>query len=117
MMEWTLVSLLAYNFPTYFNTEQELNAAVIIDKSLEAPIRQMARNAGLSEDMITSLVEKENGATGYDFKLSRLTNMIDEGIIDPAKVTRVALQNAVSVVSTLITTSNAIIEEKNKEKA
>ena len=35
MIEWTLVSLLAYNFPTYFNTEQELNAAVIIDKSLD----------------------------------------------------------------------------------
>lgn len=93
------------------NEDQNLGAK-IIQKSLEAPIRQMSRNAGQSEDMITSLVKEHTGSKGYDFKHAKLTDMVKEGIIDPTKVTRVALQNAVSVVSTLITTSNAIIEEK-----
>ena len=48
---------------------------------------------------------------GWDFKNSTLSNMLEAGIIDPAKVTRIALENSISVASTLITTNNSIIEE------
>jgi len=101
------------NFSLEFENEDQLFGANIIRKSLEAPIRQMARNSGESEDLILDLVEKEEGGNGYDFRSGKLTNMLDAGIIDPAKVTRVALQNAVSVASTLITTNNAIVEKNN----
>jgi chaperonin GroEL len=91
--------------------EDQAYGANIIRKSLEAPLRQMARNSGESEDMIINYVEAEPDAHGYDFRKRKIINMFKGGIVDPAKVTRVALQNAVSVVSTLITTSNAIIKE------
>jgi len=93
------------------NEDQSLGAE-ILRKSLEAPLRQMARNACASEDMIANLVENEVHSHGYDFNTEKIVDMMEEGIVDPAKVTKVALQNAVSVVSTLLTTSNAIIEEK-----
>ena len=94
------------------NEDQRLGAQ-IIRKSLEAPIRQMAKNAAESADIIIERIKAKNKKMikfGWDFKNSKIVEMLPEGIIDPAKVTRVALQNAASVASTLITTSNAIIE-------
>ena len=70
----------------------------------------MAKNADQSADLILSkLLHRKNGE-GYDFKNSKMTNMVEAGIIDPARVTRCALQNAVSVASTLITSNYAIVE-------
>ena len=82
----------------------------IVRKSLQAPIRQMAINAGESPDLIVDRVTNAEDM-GWDFKKARLTTMLESGIIDPTKVTRVALQNSISAASTLVTTSNAIIEE------
>ena len=82
----------------------------IVRKSLQAPIRQMAINAGESPDLIVDRVTNAEDM-GWDFKKARLTMMLESGIIDPTKVTRVALQNSISAASTLVTTSNAIIEE------
>jgi len=82
----------------------------IVRKSLQAPIRQMAINAGESPDLIVDRVTNSKDM-GWDFKTAKLTMMLESGIIDPTKVTRVALQNSVSVASILVTTSNAIIEE------
>jgi len=92
------------------NEDQEYGAN-IVRKSLEAPIRQMAQNSGESEDLILDSVIRANEEQGYDFKSGSLINMVESGVIDPAKVTRVALENSVSAASTLITTSNAIVEE------
>lgn len=92
------------------NEDQRLGAE-IVRVALEAPVRQMARNAGESEDLVLSLIKKEPDSHGYDFSTGEIVPMLERGIIDPAKVTRVALQNAVSVASTLITTSNAIVEQ------
>ena len=93
--------------------EGESLGASIIRQSLEAPARQIAENADQSADMILySLREKsESFEFGWDFVNNKMDNMFSAGIVDPAKVTRVALQNAVSVASTLITTSNAVVEE------
>ena len=93
--------------------EDESLGANIIKCSLEAPLRQIAANADQSSDLILHhLMAEDDVQVGWNFAEGKIVNMIDSGIVDPAKVTRVALQNAVSVASTLITTSNAIIEEK-----
>lgn len=89
------------------NEEQDLGIK-IIRKICEAPLRQMAINAGLSPDLIVNGFGP--GDFGIDLTTDEEVDMIKAGIIDPVKVTRVALQNAVSVAGTLITTSHAIIE-------
>jgi len=94
--------------------EDQIYGANILRKSLEAPVRQMARNCGESEDLILNLIEGEIDNYGYDFRNGGIVDMLAAGIIDPAKVTRVALKNAVSVASTLMTTNNAIVEVTNE---
>ena len=90
------------------NEEQAIGAKIILD-AVEEPLRQMAKNAGKSPDLIVDRVRHLSGNKGYNFMTDDVTDMLDSGIVDPAKVTRCALQNAVSVASTLITTSHAIV--------
>jgi len=89
--------------------DQMLGARIVLD-AIEGPIRQMATNAGESPDLIVAKVRAEKGNVGYNFATGDMVDMIDHGVIDPAKVTRTALQNSTSVSSTLVTTNNAIIE-------
>ena len=94
------------------DNEDQKTGSEIIRKSLEAPIRQMAINAGTSPDIIVDRVsDSAELTTGWDFKQERLTDMMMAGIIDPAKVTKTALKNSISVASTLVTTNASIIEE------
>ena len=93
------------------NEDQTLGAN-IIRSSLSAPIKQMCKNANESADLIIERIINADENHGWDFKNNCLVNMYESGIIDPAKVTRVALQNATSVSSILVTTSNAIVEVK-----
>jgi len=83
----------------------------IVENAVREPLRQMARNAGQSGDLILSKLLHRRMGEGYDFKTSKMTNLFDAGVIDPARVTRCALQNAVSVAGTLITSNYAIVEE------
>ena len=89
--------------------DQMLGARIIFD-AMEGPIRQMSINAGESPDLIVARIKEEEGNVGYNFATGEMVDMIQCGIIDPAKVTRTALQNSTSVSSTLITTNNAVIE-------
>jgi chaperonin GroEL len=82
----------------------------IVQQAIREPLRQMCRNAGESPDLILSQVEHEIEGCGYDFNTGEIKNFLDSGIIDPARVTRCALQNAVSVAGTLITSNYAIVE-------
>ena len=92
--------------------EDQKTGSEIIRRSLQSPIRQMALNAGTSPDIIADRVSHcSDLATGWDFKKGELVDLFDAGIIDPAKVTKTALKNAVSVASTLVTTHGSIIEE------
>ena len=91
------------------NENQELGVKIILE-AVKEPVRQMAINAGESPDIILSRIENEADDRGVDFTNGNVINMLDAGIVDPAKVTRCALQNAASVASTLITTNAAIIE-------
>jgi len=82
----------------------------IVKTSIAEPLRQMALNAGLSPDIIQERVEGLDSFFGYNFMTGEEIDMIEAGIIDPVKVTRCALANAVSVAGALITTNYAIIQ-------
>ncbi len=82
----------------------------IIAKALEAPIRQIAANAGLDGSVICENIKKSEPGNGYDALNDKYVNMFDVGIVDPAKVTRSALQNAASVSSTLLTTEAVVCD-------
>jgi chaperonin GroEL len=88
----------------------------IVRRALEEPIRQIANNAGQEGSVVTEKVKGEKGAFGFDAAQDDYTDMIKAGIIDPTKVVRLALQNAASVASLMITTE-AIIAEKPEKKA
>jgi len=90
--------------------EDERFGVDIVMKACSAPIRQMAYNADLSADLLIDKIENGEEYSGYNFRTDDMVNMYEAGIIDPTKVTRVALANAVSVASTLITTNHAIVE-------
>jgi len=82
----------------------------IIKEAVKEPLRQMASNSGVSFDLILDEIESNETGVGYNFVTNEWADMYQEGIIDPAKVARVALQNAASVASSLILANFAIIE-------
>ena len=86
----------------------EKTGAEIILKALEAPLFHIANNAGLEGAVIINKVRESEVGTGYDALNDKYVNMVDAGILDPAKVTRSALQNATSVASTLLTTESVV---------
>ncbi len=88
----------------------------LVKRALEEPIRQIANNAGQEGSVVTEKVKNEKGAYGFDAAQDEYTDMIKAGIIDPTKVVRLALQNAASVASLMITTE-AVVAEKPEKKA
>ena len=86
----------------------EKTGAEIILKALEAPLYHISANAGLEGSVIINKVRESEVGTGFDALNGEYVNMIDAGILDPAKVTRSALQNATSVASTLLTTESVV---------
>jgi chaperonin GroEL len=91
------------------NEDQQFGVDIVRVAAL-APLRQMAINCGLSPDLIEAQIRAAPENCGYNFRDFLMVDMYTAGIIDPLKVTRVALQNAASAAGTLITTSHAIIE-------
>jgi len=95
----------------------EKTGAEIVLRSLESPIRQLAFNAGLEGSVIVEHLKNEKDAAfGYDFNSDQYVDMIKAGIIDPAKVTRTALQNAASIAALLLTTECLVTDVPEKEK-
>ncbi|MBS7060605.1 MAG: chaperonin GroEL [Eubacterium sp.] len=95
----------------------EKTGAEIILKALEAPLFHIANNAGLEGAVIINKVRESEVGTGYDALNDKYVNMVDAGILDPAKVTRSALQNATSVASTLLTTEAVVTTIKEDAPA
>ena len=95
----------------------EKTGADIILKALEAPLSTLQRNAGLEGSVIVNKVRESEVGTGYDALHEEYVNMVDRGILDPAKVTRSALQNATSVASTLLTTESVVATIKEDAPA
>lgn len=94
--------------------KEQVKGALIVREACNAPIIQMAANADESADLIIKEVLASRNNFGWDFKDGCLTNLSDKGIIDPVKVTRIALQNAASCAGTLITTNFGIIQTEGK---
>ena len=90
----------------------EKTGAAIILKALEAPLFTISNNAGLEGSVIVNKVRESEAGTGFDALHSEYVKMVDAGILDPAKVTRSALQNATSVASTLLTTESVVANIK-----
>ena len=88
----------------------------IVSKALEAPIRQIAENSGVEGSIVVGKVLEKSGNFGFDAQKEEYVDLVLAGIIDPTKVVRIALQDAASVASILITTE-AMIAEKPKDKA
>ena len=95
----------------------EKTGANIILKALEAPLYQIAKNAGLEGAVIVNKVRESEPGTGFDAYNEKYVNMVEQGILDPAKVTRSALQNATSVASTLLTTESVVATIKEDAPA
>ncbi len=89
----------------------------IILRAIEEPVRQLALNAGLEGSVIVEHLKNEKSSSvGYDMNQDRYVDMFESGVIDPAKVTRTALQNAASIASLLLTTEALITDKPEKDK-
>jgi chaperonin GroEL len=95
----------------------EATGAAIVKRSLQEPVRQLAENAGMEGSLVAQEVLGAARNRGYDFNTGQMVDMFEAGIIDPAKVTRTALQNAASIAGLLLTTEAVITDVKEKEKA
>lgn len=88
----------------------------IIRKALEEPIRQIVANAGLEPSVIVQKVKEGKDDFGFNAQTEKFENLFESGVIDPTKVARVALENAASVASLLLTTEAVVFEKPEKEK-
>jgi chaperonin GroEL len=95
----------------------ELTGVNLVRKALEAPVRQIADNAGVEGSVIVERLKKERVGVGYNAATGEWVDMMQAGIIDPAKVTRSALQNAASVAALFLTTEAIVAEKPEKEKS
>lgn len=97
-------------------TEDEKVGVLIVARAISAPLRQIAENAGMEGSIIVREVMNQKPDFGWDARKNVYVNMIEEGIIDPKKVVRLALYNAASIASLLLTTEAIITEEEKEDK-
>ena len=100
-----------------FDSDDEKSGYKILMSALDVPLKAIANNAGAKGDVVVDMVKSEKEAFGYDALLERYTDMFAAGIVDPAKVTRSALENAASVGSMLLTTQAAVVDIPEETKA
>jgi chaperonin GroEL len=95
----------------------EATGAAIVSKALEEPLRWIASNAGLEGAVVIQRVESEKGKVGLNALTGEFEDLLKVGVIDPAKVTRSALQNAASVAALLLTTEATVADKPEKKEA
>ena len=91
--------------------------AAIIIRALEEPVRQIAENAGMEGSVVVAEVKKSQAGVGFNAATEEYVDMIDAGIVDPAKVTRSAIQNAASAAAMLLTTEAGVVDIKEETPA
>ena len=99
------------------DNEDETTGIEIIRRAIEAPLRQIVANAGLEGAVIVQKVKDGEGDFGYNARTDQYENLFKSGVIDPAKVTRVALENAASIAGMFLTTECVIAEKKEENPA
>jgi len=98
------------------NDDQRIGAS-IVRRALEAPLRQIAFNAGLEGSIVVQRVLEGEGDFGFNARTETYSNLLKDGVLDPTKVARTALENAGSIAGLLLTTESIIAEEPEKEKS
>jgi chaperonin GroEL len=109
-------SVLQRNGVTTANSDQEIGVKIAL-RAMEEPLRQIVANAGAEPSVIVQGVRDKDGAYGYNAQTGEYGDMLEMGIIDPAKVARAALQNAASIAGLMLTTEASVAEEPKKESA
>jgi len=97
-------------------SDEELLAVNILRRALEEPIRIIAKNAGFEGAVVVNEVKKNSGNFGFNAATGEYGDMVVQGIIDPAKVTRSALENAVSIAGMLLTTEAVVTDLPKKDE-
>jgi chaperonin GroEL len=98
------------------NDTDYITGFLIVKKAIEAPLRIIVQNGGGSAEVIINEVKGGNGNMGYNARTEKFEDLVESGIIDPTKVTRLALQNAASIASLLLTTECVVASSKADEK-
>jgi chaperonin GroEL len=99
------------------NTDVQAGIKIVL-KALETPLRQIVENAGVEASIVVNTIAENKSQTyGFDAQKEQYVDMIEGGIVDPAKVVRTALQDAASVAALLITTEAMVAEAPKKDKA
>ena len=93
--------------------EDELIGAMIISRAMFAPLKRIVENAGMNGPIVVEKVQQQKFESGYNAANDTFGNMYDQGIVDPAKVTRSGLQNAISIASMILTTECIIVDGSN----
>ncbi len=89
----------------------------IVRRALEEPIRQIVANAGVEASVVVNKVKEGKDDFGFNALNEQYENLVKSGVIDPTKVTRIALENAASVAALLLTTEATIVEKPEEKKA
>ena len=95
--------------------EDEATGVNIIRIALEAPLRTIVSNAGLEPSVIVQKVKEATGDFGYNARIDEYQNLVENGVIDPTKVTRLALENAASIAALLLTTECVVADELEQD--
>ena len=98
-----------------FDNEDQITGSKIVLRAIEEPLRQIAANAGKEPSVILNKVKELSGNQGYDARADKFYDLVENGIIDPVKVTKNALKNASSITSMILTTNCVIVEKKENE--
>ena len=98
-------------------TNEALTGAMIVARALPAPLKRIAENAGQNGAVIAERVKEKEFSVGYNAATNEFTDMFEAGIVDPAKVTRSALQNAASIAGMVLTTECIVVDKPEKDKA
>ena len=99
------------------DNDDETTGILIIKRAIEEPMRQIVSNAGVEGAVIVQKVKEGKGDFGYNARLDVFQNLYESGVIDPAKVTRIALENAASIAGMFLTTECVLVEEKEEKSA
>jgi chaperonin GroEL len=98
------------------DNEDEATGVNIVKRALEEPLRQIVENAGIEGSIIVQKVKEGKADFGFNARTEEYENLIAAGVIDPTKVTRIALENAASIAGMLLTTECVIADKPKKEE-
>jgi chaperonin GroEL len=97
--------------------EDETTGIAIVKRAVEEPLRQIVQNCGLEGSIVVQTVQQGTGDYGFNARTEQYENLLAAGVIDPTKVTRIAIEHAASVAGMLLTTECVVAEKPKKENA